>query len=610
MTMDDLDLLRRFEPIIRFTQGEHFFPMDVDRYLAESSLWEVQPDQPPVCLIPETRLTLAKLTAPRPALHGTVHYVRFVESLTAFEAARFLAKHQRTFHRSRGRLARVGLASRIVDALFSITLILRGRVPGGTAAAAADAYQKLQANDEKYVYYGRVVRQGGYLCLQYWFFYSMNDWRSSFHGVNDHESDWEQIIIYLSDDLRPQWVAYASHDFTGDDLRRRWDDRELQRDGDHPIIFAGAGSHASYFSPGEYMHEVALPFSGPLTRVFRAVEKFWRDTLRQGGVSSEEAERREKASGMLVVPFVDYARGDGVAIGPGGGKQWEARLLPGTHDISPDHPQAWAHHYRGLWGLFARDPIAGENAPAGPKYNRDGSVRRSWVDPLGWAGLDKVTPPDDVAAAAVSGKRSIEERLTVAQSDIATKMTQLRALGLESEAIIDAPHFKANYSEYLKKITELSKEVEKLHEQVAVDQAVLEALSAYGERLSRGERLPARSHIKMAHHPTTEETEQLGRLAEAWAALSIGLLILGFIAILLIAPRFLVNGLVSLVAVISFLEAIFRREAKELIQRAVVTLSLVTLAVLAYEFALPLLEMGIIALGVFIIVDNLRELAG
>jgi len=64
------------------------------------------------------------------------------------------------------------------------------------------------------------------------------------------------------------------------------------------------------------------------------------------------------------------------------------------------------------------------------------------------------------------------------------------------------------------------------------------------------------------------------------------------------------------VAVISFLEAIFRREAKELIQRAVVTLSLVTLAVLAYEFALPLLEMGIIALGVFIIVDNLRELAG
>ena len=36
---------------------------------------------------------------------------------------------------------------------------------------------------------------------------------------------------------------------------------------------------------------------------------------------------------------------------------------------------AWVSQYRGLWGLFARDPISGENAPAGPMYNRDGSPR-------------------------------------------------------------------------------------------------------------------------------------------------------------------------------------------------------------------------------------------
>jgi hypothetical protein len=609
--MDDLELLRRFEPIIRFTGGEHFFPMDVDRYVAESSLWEARPEQPPVCLVPETKLTLAKLVEPRPAPHGTVHYLRFVESLTPLEAARFLAQHRRTFRRSRGRLARVGLASRIIDALFSITLILRGRVPGGTAAAAADVYKRLQARQEQYVYYGRVARSGpgGFLCLQYWFFYPMNDWRSGFYGVNDHESDWEQVIVYLAEDLTPQWVAYASHDFTGDDLRRRWDDPELQRAGDHPIIFAGAGSHASYFSPGEYMHEVALPFSGPLTRIFRVAEKFWRDTLRQGGLSNEEADH-DRSSGVLVVPFVDYARGDGLTIGPGGDKQWQPRLLPGTHDNSPDHPQAWVHHYRGLWGLYARDPIAGENAPAGPKYNRDGSVRRSWIDPLGWAGLDKVTPPGGVAAAIAGGASAIEQRLAAAQAEIADKTAQLRALGLESEAMMDAPHFKAHYPEHLKKMAGLSDAIQQLHKQAAVDHALLEALTAYRERLAQGERLPARSHIKLAHHPTTEETEQLGRLAEAWAALSIGLLILGFISVMLIAPRFWANGLVSLVAAISFLEALFRREAKELIQRAVVGLSLVALVVLVYEFALPLLVAGIIALGVFIIVDNLRELAG
>ncbi|MEK7787584.1 MAG: hypothetical protein AAB658_19440, partial [Chloroflexota bacterium] len=260
--MDDLELLRRFEPIIHFTGGEHFFPMDVDRYVGESSLWEARPEQPPVCLVPETKLTLAKLVEPRPAPHGTVHYLRFVESLTPLEAARFLAKHRRAFRRSRGRLARVGLASRIIDALFSITLILRGRVPGGTAAAAADVYRRLQAKAEQYVYYGRVARSGpgGFLCLQYWFFYPMNDWRSGFYGVNDHESDWEQVIIYLAEDLTPQWVAYASHDFTGDDLRRRWDDPELEKVGEHPVIYAGAGSHASYYARGEYLAELELPF--------------------------------------------------------------------------------------------------------------------------------------------------------------------------------------------------------------------------------------------------------------------------------------------------------------------------------------------------------------
>ncbi len=609
--MDDLALLRRFEPVIHYTQGEHFFPMDVDRYIAECSLWESRPDQPPARLIAETQLTFAKLMEPRPAPHGTVRYLRFVEQLTPAEAARFIGKHLKTFHRSRGRLARVGLASRLIDAVFSITLFLRGRVPGGTAAAAADAYRRLQEKDERQVYYGRVVRQGGYICLQYWFFYCMNDWRSSFYGVNDHESDWERVIVYLDREERPQWAAYASHDFTGDDLRRRWDDPELQRNGDHPIIFAGAGSHASYFAAGEYMHEVALPFSGPLTRFVRVLQKFWRDTLRQGEAGGEEERaKRERASGVLVVPFVDYARGDGMKIGPGGDRQWEVRLLPDTHDMSREHPQAWAHHYRGLWGLYARDPIAGENAPAGPKYDRDGSVRRSWLDPLGWAGLDKVTPAEEARAAITAQMAAIQKRQEAARVEIDSKMKDLRALGLEAEAMQNAPHFKAHYPERVKQMAELSSAIEKLHKQIAVDHALLEALQQHDERLAQGERWPVRSHIKMAHRPTPEETEQLGRLAEAWAALSIGVLMIGFILILLIAPQFWANGLVSLVAVLSFLEALFRREAKEMIKSAVVGLSLAALAVLAYEFALIIVLVGVMGLGIFVIVDNLRELAG
>ena len=86
-------------------------------------------------------------------------------------------------------------------------------------------------NTERCVYYGRVVREGGYVVLQYLFLYAMNDWRTTFSGVNDHEADWEAVIVYLAetrDGLRPAWVAVSSHEGAGDDLRRRWDDPDLR----------------------------------------------------------------------------------------------------------------------------------------------------------------------------------------------------------------------------------------------------------------------------------------------------------------------------------------------------------------------------------------------
>ena len=135
-------------------------------------------------------------------------------------------------------------------------MLLRGTVPGGTAAAASIKYDAAREKDPRYVYYGRVVRRRGWIVLQYLYFYFMNDYRSTFHGVNDHEADWEQVFVYLEDAPEgpaPVWIAAAAHDYIGDQLRRRWDDPTFLKDGDHPVVFAGAGSHATYFEQGEYM---------------------------------------------------------------------------------------------------------------------------------------------------------------------------------------------------------------------------------------------------------------------------------------------------------------------------------------------------------------------
>ena len=42
----DLELLRRFEPIVAYTAGEMFFPMAVEGYVRQCSLWRRNPDGP------------------------------------------------------------------------------------------------------------------------------------------------------------------------------------------------------------------------------------------------------------------------------------------------------------------------------------------------------------------------------------------------------------------------------------------------------------------------------------------------------------------------------------------------------------------------------------
>jgi hypothetical protein len=106
--LTDLALLRRFEPILRFTQGEQFFPMSVEPYVRACTLWVQRPDEVAVQLAPAGELDLARLAYPYPDEFGTIHYLRLVEP---YGAARQMAAHslaRQCFYAGLGRLARVG----------------------------------------------------------------------------------------------------------------------------------------------------------------------------------------------------------------------------------------------------------------------------------------------------------------------------------------------------------------------------------------------------------------------------------------------------------------------------------------------------------------------
>lgn len=306
-----------------------------------------------------------------------------------------------------------------------LSLLVRGTVPGGSAADSLLAQQAHFA-PERPTYYGRVMRDNGWIVCQYWFFYSFNNWRSAFSGVNEHEGDWEQVTVYLDgteagaadtvDGLpQPRWVVFSAHDETGDDLRRRWDDPDLHKQNErHPVVFVGAGSHSGAYLPGDYLITVVPPSWGGVLPFIRRV----------AGVLTPWA-RAAQGSGFGI-PYIDYARGDGDTIGPGHEREWTQVVI--------DEQTPWVHDYRGLWGHDSRDAFGGERGPAGPRYERDTTVRASWGDPVGWAGLAKVAPSPAVELEHVESRLGqIDRELGLLNDEIRESRHDLttRAAGLD-----------------------------------------------------------------------------------------------------------------------------------------------------------------------------------
>jgi len=122
------------------------------------------------------------------------------------------------------------------------------------------------ARSAQFYFFDHPVKGGG-RDLQYWFFYALNylpeltdnatfliDPISSIAANADfHEGDFEHVTVQLRDRggaLVPTAVKMARH--KGEDRTIPWDSPELQRSGDHPVVYAGFGGHASYERCGRH----------------------------------------------------------------------------------------------------------------------------------------------------------------------------------------------------------------------------------------------------------------------------------------------------------------------------------------------------------------------
>lgn len=134
------------------------------------------------------------------------------------------------------------------------------------AANGSEQYYRnhIKANVAPLVY-ARVWRGSGRIVIQYWLYYYYNSWGWQGGlglGAGLHEGDWEMAQVVLDSEAQPLYAVYAQHlnlpltGFKGAS-KKEWNDLARDTaDGDHPIVYTALGSHASYFGPYRYLHDL------------------------------------------------------------------------------------------------------------------------------------------------------------------------------------------------------------------------------------------------------------------------------------------------------------------------------------------------------------------
>jgi hypothetical protein len=128
-----------------------------------------------------------------------------------------------------------------------IYIDLPGDPLGETCVYAKDFDRMKREGEAPVVVYAHIAREKGRpgLALQYWFYWYFNQF-------NDlHESDWEGMQLTFAADTPEEALGQEPEDVLlfqhGGAERAKWDDTKVEKEGDHPVVYPAAGSHATFY---------------------------------------------------------------------------------------------------------------------------------------------------------------------------------------------------------------------------------------------------------------------------------------------------------------------------------------------------------------------------
>jgi PKD repeat protein len=191
----EVDLALEYKPILALSEGELFYPTKVENFLDHSRLMEK----------PDKWIEGPEVSSESLKIYSTTEYY--------------------------------------LDLAF-------GPPPDNNAEGRNDALRLWDEMEyHKPTTYVNVAPAGEYIAVQYWFFYIYNYFPAEDIFPNlDHEGDWEHVTVFIDRYSRvPVAVTYNRHIFDPEGVW--W--QNANKVGNHPMIYVGRGSHASYPQIGE-----------------------------------------------------------------------------------------------------------------------------------------------------------------------------------------------------------------------------------------------------------------------------------------------------------------------------------------------------------------------
>jgi len=222
--------------------------------------------------------------------------------------------------------------------------------------------------------------------------------------------------------------------------------------------------------------------------------------------------------------------------------------------------------------------------------------------------MDKVPTPLQIPLKMQERTAQLEQHVQTLNAQIAEKRRTVEQLELDITSLRSSEYSKEIAKEKDGVASTDRKALDALQRERVATSETIKALQFMQRRDAAGEGSSPTAHIRTIHHPEPPPPFN-SRIVDVWAAVSGALALLALVLLIALRPPFWPSLIAGVLLVFAAIEAATRGRLTNFLLTTVIILAIIAGVILVIEFWQLILVLAVFGVVIFMMVDNLRELA-